>query len=130
MTTRHTNSKVPEPVRCHGHGNCLSPNGQGENFATDDPSDRTPGRGEECNVYANKGDQDLLTGQIGLWQCDSDDGDQEFTDEHANSPDEQESPSTSPLDKVDPDRSGEDVDTIGDDAYREWVLDARVLEES
>ena len=43
-----TNTEVPEPVAGDGEGHGLGTDLEREDFSSDDPSNRSPGGGEEC----------------------------------------------------------------------------------
>ena len=116
---------VEEPVGRRGHGERLGPDLEGEELAGDDPGDGAPGTGEEEDVEADEGDDDLV-GDLGLGG-DADDGDDELTDAHADGAEEQQRPATPLLDEVQAGEGGEDVDDAGDHGGGEGVLDARVL---
>lgn len=127
---------VPEPVGSGRQSNTSGSNRQGEDFTDQDPGTRTPSGGEEEDEDGNEGNlgvdcrdvsSNCLASSVGgeLVETDSntDDGDDELTDQHAQgTPDEQRS-STELFNSVERDRSGADVDNGEDHRGDERVID-------
>lgn len=135
---------VPQPVGSGRQGNTSGSDGQGEDFTDQDPGTRTPSGGEEEDEDGDEGDlgvdsgdvlSDGLTGSVGskLVETDSntDNGNDELTDQHAQgTPDEQRS-STELLNGVERDRGGANVDNGEDHRSEERIGDgAGRLQES
>ncbi|CAE7208696.1 unnamed protein product, partial [Rhizoctonia solani] len=117
---------APEFTR-QRHG--LGTNIQWENFSSHNPCNGAPGRGKECNVDADKCDQDLLAGHILSRDRHSDNGNQEFTDEHTSRTDEQEATTASFVDEIDARNGHANIDYVGSNRDEERIFDTRVLEE-
>jgi len=100
-----------------------------EDFTSDDPSDGTPGGGEERNIEAHKGDEDLLSSGVANGDGDTDDGDEVLAEAHANGTDEEETTTTEALDAPHTGEGHDHVNDIGDNGDNERIPDARVLEE-
>ena len=100
-----------------------------EHFTGDDPSDRTPGRGEEGDVDADESDQNLLSDKIGGGDRDTDDGDEEFAGAHTGSTDQEQPPTAEPLDTLHARKRREAADDVGGNGDQEGVRNIRVLEE-
>jgi hypothetical protein len=133
---------VPEPVGGGGQSNTTRADGQREDLADDDPGSRTPGRGEEEDEDGNEGDLGVDGGdvvgdggsggvgggdvdQVSLVETNSDtnNGDEELADQHAQgAPDEKRS-TTDPLNGVEGNRGGADVDEGENQGDQEGVGD-------
>ena len=124
-----TNTKVPEPVGGDGEGHGLGTDVEREDFTGDDPSDGSPSGGEEGDVNADEGDQNLLSGGVGGRDGDTNDGDQELANAHPDRTDQKQPPTTEPLDTPHTGKGHEDVDDVRGDRDQEGVMDTRVLEE-
>lgn len=88
---------IPNPVRGDRHSNTSGPDWQRKHFSDDDPSTRTPCRGKEKDVDANKRDLSLHGGWVRTvnGSCN---GDDELANNHSEcAPDEQWT-ATKPLD--------------------------------
>lgn len=113
---------IPQPVRSSRQTDTTSTDGERIDFADDDPGTGTPGAGKEEDIDAderNHGRDGFGVVAIGH----TDDGHDEFADEHAcGSPDEERA-SAELLDGPERNRSGENVDQGGDQANQEGVLD-------
>jgi hypothetical protein len=119
---------VPEPVGGGGQSNTTGTDGQRVDLADDDPGTRTPGAGEEEDVNADEGDFSA-DGALGAGS-NSDNGNNELADNHAQSTPEEQSTTTELLHGVKRDGSGADVDDGGDHANQEGVADgSQALEE-
>lgn len=121
---------VPEPVGGGGESDTAGTNWEGVDLANDDPGTRAPGGGEEEDVDADEGDH----GGDGFGVVavsDTNDGHNELADDHAESSPQKEGTTTNPLNGVERDGGGADVDDGGDHGQEEGVLDgAELLEES
>jgi len=124
-----TDTKVPQPVGGDGEGHGLGTNVEREDLTGDDPGDRTPCGSEECNVDANESDQNLLSGRVRSRDRDADDGDQELANAHPGGTDQEQPPTTEPLDAPHPRKCHKHVDDVGGDGDQEGVLNTRILEE-
>jgi len=103
---------------------------QREDLTGDDPSNRTPGGSEECNIEANEGDENFLTSNIPHRDGDTDDGDDVFAQTHSNGTDDKQTATTETL-NTPHSRNGHDhIDNVGDNSNDEWVIDTGILEES
>lgn len=71
--------KIEEPVARRRESDALRADGEREDFPGYGPAGGSPGRGEEEDVYAYEGDEDLVRG-VAAAGCSADDGDDEFTD--------------------------------------------------
>lgn len=109
---------VPQPVGGGGQSDTTGTDRKGEDFSDKDPSTWSPGGskeededGDECDLSVDCGDVDCdgLTGSVGCelveTNGDTDDGDEELADEHAESTKDQERTTTEPLDGPEGDRS-------------------------
>jgi len=124
-----TDTKVPEPVGGGGKGHGLGTDTEREDLASDDPSDGTPCGGEEGDVDADESDQNLLSSGVRCRDRDTHDGDQELANTHAGGTDQEQPPTTKPLNTPHARKSHEDVDNVGGDGDQEGVMNTRVLEE-
>jgi hypothetical protein len=127
---------VPQPVGSGRQGNTSRSDRQGENFTDKDPGTRTPSGGEEEDEDGDEGDLgvdsgdvlgDSLTSSVGSklveTDGDTDNGNNELTDQHAQStPDEQRS-STELFNGVERDRGRANVDDGEDHRGQERVGD-------
>ena len=120
---------IPEPVGSGREGDAAGADGQGENFADDNPGAWTPCRGEEEDVNADEGD----FGLDGRRVCPirgSGDGDDEFANDHAQRTPDQQRTTPKSLNRVEGNGCGADVDKGGDETDEERVADrAELLEE-
>ena len=119
---------VPEPVRGGREGNTAGTDRQREDLANDDPSTGTPGRGEEENEDGNEsnlcvdstdvvGTRDghtrgIKTDVVRVVETDrdTDDGDEELADKHAQSAIDKQRTSSKLLNCEEGDGGGADVD--------------------
>lgn len=120
---------VPEPVGGGRETDASGSDGQGIDLSDDDPCAWTPGGGEEEDVDADKRDHGLDSLPVFAVR-DTNDGNDEFTCEHADgTPDEQRT-TTELLNRPEGDRGRADVDQGGDQADEEGIVDgSQVLEE-
>lgn len=131
------NGPVEEPVGSGGHAERLGTRGEGEDFAGDDPGERTPSAGEEEDEDADKGHGGLLAGNV----LDEDvavlvlaggqgaaDGDDELRDTHADGAGEEQRATAPSVNGQEAGDGGDDVDGGGDHGDGEAAGDARVLE--
>lgn len=131
------NGPVEEPVGGGGHAEGLGTRGEGEDFAGDDPGERTPSAGEEEDEDADKGHGGLLAGNV----LDEDvavlvlaggqgaaDGDDELRDTHADGAGEEQRATAPSVNGQEAGDGGDDVDGGGDHGDGEAAGDARVLE--
>jgi len=125
-----TDAKVPEPVRGGGEGHGLCANVEREDFTGDDPSDGTPGGGEEGNVDADESNQNLLPSGVRHGDRDTDNGDQELANAHSGGSNQQQPSATKFLDTPHARKGHENTDDADDDGDQERVLNAGVLEEN
>lgn len=96
--------------------------------ADDDPGTGPPGASEEKDVDADEGNHG--SDGVGVLAIDgTDDGDNELTDDHAQSTPEEQGAATELLDGVEGDGGGQDVDDGSDHAQQEGVLDCAQLSE-
>lgn len=124
-----TDTEIPEPVGGGGHGHGLCTNREGEDFGSDDPSDRTPSRSEKGNVNANKGDEDFLTGLVCDGDGDTDDGDQVLAYQHTSGTDEEKTTTSDVVYSPECGDGHDDVDDVGDDGDDEGVGETGIGEE-
>ena len=82
-----TEDEVPEPVGGDGEGHGLGTDVEREDLTADDPSDGTPCGGEESDVDADEGNQNLLPGDVGGRDRNTNDGDQKLANAHAEGTD-------------------------------------------
>lgn len=116
-----TDDKVPEPVGGGGKSNTLGTNGQREDLANDDPSSGTPGGSEEEDIDADEDNKDIASG-AGARSCGTDDGNDEFTEEHTNSAPDEERSATEAFNSPEGYRGRADVDSSSDHANDEGAL--------
>ena len=119
---------VPEPVGGSREGNTAGTDGQREDLADHYPGTGTPGAGEEEDVDTDEGNHGS-DGLVVIVVGDTDDGDDELADNHAESTPQEQRTTTDLLNSVERERSGADVDNGGDDAEQEGVLDCAELGE-
>lgn len=124
-----TDTEVPEPVGGNGERHGLGTDVEREDFASDDPSNGTPGGGEAGNVQADKGDEGFLAGSVLYGDGDTDDGDEELAHAHPESTPDEEGTTTEPLDTPHAGNGHEDVHDVCGDGGEEGVVDTGVLEE-
>ena len=87
IRTGIADTEVPEPVGRGGHGHGFSADVEREDLAGDDPSNGTPGGGEESDVDTDESNKCLLTGLILNGDGDTDDSHKVLADAHADSAD-------------------------------------------
>jgi len=119
---------VPEPVGGSGKGNTTGTDWQREDLTNHNPGTRSPCAGEEEDVDADEGDHSrdsLVVFSI----SDSDNGDQELADNHAQSTPQKQGTTTNLLNGVEGDRGRADIDNGGDHGDEEGVLDRAKLGE-
>jgi len=124
-----TDDKVPEPVGSGSDGDTLGTDWQRVDFTDEHPRAWTPSGGETENVETNKDDQGGVR-SLGSWESGTDNSDDKFADNHEGGSTNQESSATKSFNSPEGDRSGDDVDNIGNNLNCERVLDTRLLEES
>jgi hypothetical protein len=127
---------VPEPVGCGRETNTTGTDGEREDLADDDPRSRSPGGGERCDVQANEGNHSLDSSGVGrvvggvLSSGGTDDTDNELSDNHETSTEDEKGTTANLLNHPEGQRSGEHVDKGGDHGDEERVADrAELLEE-
>jgi len=133
---RDVTYSVPQPVGGSRETNTTGSNGEREDLADDNPSSWTPGRGKEEDKDCDEGDLRVDCGNVvgngsacsvemSFVEADGDtnDGNKELTDQHAESTIEKDSSSTELLHGVERDRSGADVDQGEDQRDQERVAD-------
>jgi len=120
---------VHEPVASSGEGDTLATDVEREDFANDDPSDRSPCRGEEGNVDAHEGNNSLLTRVVVLGKGYTEDGDEVLANTHASSADYEKFSSADTINGEDTGDSHADVDDVGSNGGQEGVLNTRCGEE-
>lgn len=120
---------VPQPVGGGGEGDTAGTDGQGEDLADDDPGTGAPSGGEEEDVDADEGDHG--GDSVGVVAVgDTNDGDDELADDHAEGTPEEERTTTDLLNGPEGKGGGAHVDNGGDHGEQEGVLDcAELLEE-
>lgn len=123
------NTEVPEPVGGGGHRHSLGTDVEREDLASDDPSDWSPSSSEEGDVDADEGDEDLLSGQVGVRDGNTDDSDDVLAEEHTSGTDEEERTTASTVNEPDTRNSHTDVDDVGGNGDQERILNTRALEE-
>ena len=116
-----TDDEVPEPVGGGGKSDALGTDGEREDLADDDPGGRTPGGGKEKDVEADENNEDVAGGG-GAGSCSTDDGDDKFTDKHADGAPDEKGSAAEALNGPEGDGSGADVDDGGDDTNDEGAL--------
>lgn len=131
------NDGVPEPVGGSRESNTAGTDRNREDLANENPGTRTPGRGEEEDVDGDQGNLSVdsrdVVGKsataairVGLVETDgdTDNGDDELTDEHTESTEDEKRTTTVLLNSVERKRSGEDVDEGEDERHQESVADS------
>jgi hypothetical protein len=126
---------VPEPVGGGGKGNTTRANGQREDLTDEDPGTRTPGSGEEededgdeRNLGVDSGNVVGASGSVseggGVVETlsNTDDGNQELADQHAESTEQKKRAATKLLHSVEGKRSRADVDQGEDQRDQEGVV--------
>lgn len=134
------NDGVPEPVGGGRQTDATGADGERENFTNDDPGARTPGGGKEededgdkrnlgvdsTEVVGSRG-IGILSGRGGVdtveTSSDTDNGDEELADQHAERADKQDRAATELFDSIEGQRSGQNVDDGEDHGGEEDVLD-------
>ena len=124
-----TKSEVPEPVGGDGEGHGLGTDVKREDLTADNPTDGTPCGGEEGDIDADESDQNLLPRSVRGRNRNTDDADQKLAEGHPSGADQEQLPTTKPLDTPHTRESHEHVDDIDGDSDQERVMNTRVLEE-
>jgi hypothetical protein len=127
---------VPEPVGGGGETHTSGADREREDLADDDPGTRTPSAskeededGNECDLGVDSGDVvgSAFTSSIEVSvveaDCDTDDGDQELADQHAQCTPDQEWATAELLDSVEGDRGRAYIDQGEDQGDQEGVAD-------
>ena len=135
MKRRGTYS-IPEPVRGSRQSNTAGTDRERENLADDDPGTRTPRGGEEEDEDSNERNLSIdggnivrhgvaISSQVGFVETnsDTDDGDEELTDQHAQCTVDKNCATTESLNGVEGDWSGANIDQCKDKRDEENVLD-------
>lgn len=99
-------------------------------FASDNPCTRSPRRGEEKDVDTDKGDEGLLSGDVGGRSTNTNNGDNVLADTHSGGADQEELAATEIVDSPHTREGGNDIDDIGDNTHHERVGDTGLSEES
>jgi len=138
----HSDDGVPEPVGGSGKSNTTRSDGEREDLADENPGTRTPGGSEEEDEDGDEGDLGVDSGEVvgaddgvargissnavGLIESDSntDDGNEELADQHAESTPEEKRTATNTLHSVERDGSRADVDESEDKRDNEGVADS------
>lgn len=120
--------KVPQPVRRSGQGNTLGTDGQRVDLANDDPRSRTPGRGKEEDVDADKDNQDNV-GRVRAGRGSADNGDDELAHQHAEGAVDEQRATANLFNGPEGDGGRDDVDDVGDDGDEKRVFNTDLLEE-
>lgn len=119
---------IPQPIRGGGQANSTGADGEREDLSNHDPSSRAPGGSEEENVDADEGNFGSH-GTLVLAVGDADNGDNELTDQHAESaPDQKWSP-TKLFNGPKGDGSRADVDQGGNQPNQEGVVNGPKIRE-
>lgn len=116
-----SDSPVPQPVGCSGHRHCFRADSERIEFASDNPCARSPRRGEEKDVDTDKGDEGLLSGDVGGSSTNTNNGDNVLTDTHSGGADQEELAATEIVDSPHTREGGNDIDDIGDNTHHERV---------
>lgn len=120
---------VPEPVGGGGESDTAGTDGQGVDLADDDPGTGAPGGSKEEDVDADECDH----GGHGVGVLavgNTDDGDDELADDHAQSTPQEQGTTADLLNHVEGDGGRADVNDGGDHGQEERVLNgAELLEE-
>jgi len=120
---------VPEPVGGGGQSDTAGTDGQRINLADYDPGAGTPGGSEEEDIDADEGDHGT-DGMVIIAVGDTDDGDDELANNHAQSTPQEQRTTTDFLHGVEGDGSGAHVNNGGDHGQKEGVLNGlELLEE-
>ena len=128
---------VPEPVGGGGETDTARADGEREDLADQDPGAGTPGGGEEEDEDGDEGDLRVdgvdvvghgglaVIEEVGLVEADGDtnDGDDELANQHAEGTPEEDGAATEALDGPEGDGGGEHVDDGEDHGDQELVLD-------
>jgi hypothetical protein len=115
--------------RTCGHRERLGADLEGEELASDNPSDWAPGASEKEDVDADECNQCLLGRLVVDTGNGSSDGNDELANGHTNSTEEQEVAATPLLNQVETRESGSNVDAGCDHGNDEGVAETSVLEE-
>ena len=119
---------VPEPIRGCRYSDALGADRQREYLSNDHPRGRTPCCREAEDVHTHKRYQDLI-GHFRVRLDGADYGHDELRHNHDECAPEQKRAPAELLDAVKRQRSGRDIDYVGNDGDDEWVLNADLLEE-
>lgn len=129
---------VPEPVGRGRQSDTTRADGQREDLANDDPRARTPGGGEEEDEDGDEGDLGVDGGdvvgdagvgigraRVGVVEADgdTDDGDKELADQHAQSTPDEQGATAEALDGPEGEGRAAHVDQGEDERDQERVLD-------
>lgn len=90
-------------------------------FASDNPCARSPRRSEEKDIDTDKGDEGLLSGDVGGSSTNTNNGDNVLTDTHSGGADQEELAATEIVDSPHTREGGNDIDDIGDNTHHERV---------
>jgi len=129
-----SNDGVPEPVGGGGETDTTGSDWEWEDLTNENPRTRSPGGGEEededgdeCNLSVDGRDVDGTSLTGGILEClvesngDTNDGNQELTDQHTTSTNDQKRTTTKLLYSVEREWSRSDVDSSEDHGNDEWV---------
>lgn len=129
---------VPQPVGSSGQSNTTRSDRQREDLTNDNPGTGTPGGGEEEDEDGDESNLSVDGGNVvgnvlgrvagigvGLVETNgnTNDGDQELTDKHTKSTENEDSTATKSLNGPERQRSGADVDQGEDQGDQEGVAD-------
>jgi len=122
---------VEEPVGCGGDGHRFRTDLQGVDLGRDDPDDGAPGHGEDGDVDADEGDEDLVPGlgMLVVAERRANGGNDELRDGHAYCAGQEETASAPGLDKDHAGKGHDDVDNVCHEVEHKRGRDASVNEE-
>lgn len=123
------NGPVEKPVGGRGHGEGLGTCFEREELSGHDPRHWTPRGGEEENVDAHKGDEDLVGDERGLPGGGTDDGDNQLADAHTNGSKHEKWTTTPLLNQIKTGKGRDYVYDVGDQGDDKGILDSGTLEE-
>ena len=124
---------VPKPIGCGRKTDTTGSDGNGENFADNNPRGGTPGDGEKEDVDANEGNHGLDGSSVVVLGCASghtNNADNELRNDHAHRTVDEDGSSTESFNHPEGQRGRAGVDEAGDEGNQEWIADrAERLEE-
>jgi len=117
---------VPEPVGSSRKSDTTGSNGEGKDFADEDPGTRAPGGGEEEDVDANESNLSGHGGMIVLRfsaSCNTNNTNNELTDQHTKSAPNEDCTTSISLNDPKGEGSRADIDESGNKIDQEWIAD-------